>query len=88
MIEPPCTPPASTFVIRFWREWSAAAGRWRGRIEHVQSGQRAEFVGLEGILEFVRGCGVMAEDAASHVTSVMCHGDSASSDATDVAQAE
>ena len=56
------TPPASTFVLRFWREWSASGSRWRGRIEHVQSGQRAEFVELQGILEFVRAMGVMAED--------------------------
>jgi hypothetical protein len=58
-------PPASTFVIRFWREWSTATGRWRGRIEHVQSGQRADLVELEGILEFVQGFGVMAEDRIS-----------------------
>lgn len=62
MVEPSQAPPASTFVIRFWREWSAAGSRWRGRIEHVQSGQRADFVDLEGILGFVRGLGVMAED--------------------------
>jgi hypothetical protein len=52
-------------VIRFWREWSAAGSRWRGRIEHVQSGKRADFVRLESILEFVRGLGVMAQDRMS-----------------------
>jgi hypothetical protein len=62
MAEPSGVSPASTFVIRFWREWSATAGRWRGRIEHVQSGQRADFVELEGILVFVRDLWVMAED--------------------------
>lgn len=62
MAKPSGAPPASTFVIRFWCEWSAAGSRWRGRIEHVQSGQRAEFVQLQGILEFVRDLGVMAED--------------------------
>jgi hypothetical protein len=61
MAEPSGVPPVSTFVIRFWREWSATTGRWRGRIEHVQSSQRANFVELEGILEFVRGFGVMVE---------------------------
>ena len=55
-------PPASTFVLRFWCEWSASGSRWRGRIEHVQSGQRADFVELQSILEFVRDLGVMAED--------------------------
>ena len=58
-------PPASTFVIRFWCEWSVSGSRWRGRIEHVQSGQRADFVELQGILEFVRAFGVMAEDLMS-----------------------
>jgi len=55
-------PPASTFVLRFWREWSATGSRWRGRIEHVQSGERADFVALEGMMEFVRDLGVMADD--------------------------
>jgi hypothetical protein len=62
MAEPSGAPPASTFVIRFWREWSAAGSRWRGRIEHVQSGQRADFVKLESTLDFVRSLGVMAQD--------------------------
>jgi len=65
MAERSRTAPASTFVIRFWREWSATQGRWRGRIEHVQSGQRADFVGLEGISDFVRGFGIMAGDQIS-----------------------
>jgi len=55
-------PPASTFVLRFWREWSASGSRWRGRIEHVQSGQRADFVELQSFLEFMRDLGIMAED--------------------------
>lgn len=62
MAEPSRTSPASTFVIRFWREWSATTARWRGRIEHVQSGQRADFVQPEDILCFVRRFGVMAND--------------------------
>jgi hypothetical protein len=52
-------------VIRFWREWSTGKGCWRGRIEHVQSGRRADFIEIEGILEFVRALGVMAEDRIS-----------------------
>ena len=66
MIKPPEVPPTNTFVIRFWRGWSATAGRWRGRIEHVQSGQYADFVKLERIIEFMRGFGIMAEDQTSH----------------------
>jgi hypothetical protein len=62
MAEPSSAQPASTFVIRFWREWSITTPRWRGRIEHVQSGQRTDFVDLESMMEFVRGLGVMADD--------------------------
>jgi hypothetical protein len=54
-------PPVSTFVVRFWREWSAAGPRWRGRIEHVQSGQSAAFLGLDEMLDFVRSFGAMAD---------------------------
>jgi hypothetical protein len=55
-------PPTSTFVIRFWHEWSADEGRWRGRIEHVQSGQSANFIDLKAAEDFVRALGVMADD--------------------------
>lgn len=55
-------PPVSTFVVRFWQEWSAAGPRWRGRIEHVQSGESATFLGLEGMLDFIRRFGAMPDD--------------------------
>ena len=55
-------PPVSTFVVRFWHEWSAAGSRWRGRVEHVQSGESAAFLDLNGILDFVRRFGAMADD--------------------------
>jgi hypothetical protein len=64
MAEPSPVPPASTFVIRFWQEWSAAGPRWRGRIEHVQSGESAAFLDLDGMLEFVRRSGVMADNTS------------------------
>jgi hypothetical protein len=54
----------STFVVRFWQEWSAAGPRWRGRIEHVQSGESAAFLDLDGMLEFVRRSGVMADNTS------------------------
>jgi hypothetical protein len=54
--------PVSTFVVRFWRERSRGEVRWRGRIEHLQSGDNASFLDLESLLEFVRGVGVMAEN--------------------------
>ena len=62
MTELPPVPPISTFVVRFWQEWSAAGPRWRGRVEHVQSGQSATFMGLEGMLDFIRGFGAMPND--------------------------
>jgi hypothetical protein len=54
MTEPSPVPPISTFVVHFWHEWSAAGSRWRGRIEHVQSGESTAFVGLGGMLDFIR----------------------------------
>lgn len=53
--------PLSTFVLRFWREWSAAGTQWRGRIEHVQSGASATFLNLEGMVDFILGMGIMKE---------------------------
>jgi hypothetical protein len=65
MAEPTPIPSTSTFVVRFWREGPAAELRWRGRIEHVQSGQSASFLSLEDALAFVRSLGVMADLPAS-----------------------
>jgi hypothetical protein len=55
-------PPTSTFVVRFWQEWSAAGSRWRGRIEHVQSSQRMGFQDLDRMLTFIRSFGAFAGD--------------------------
>jgi hypothetical protein len=52
------TTATMTFVVRFWREWSGAEARWRGRIEHVQSGQRADFLTLDQMLRFLQQKGV------------------------------
>jgi hypothetical protein len=52
----------TTFVVRFWRETSAADVRWRGHIEHVQSGQSAAFLDLATMLHFLRRFGFEAED--------------------------
>jgi hypothetical protein len=62
MAELSSLPPISTFVVRFWREWSAAGPRWRGHIEHVQSGESAAFLDLDEMLAFVRRVGVMGGD--------------------------
>ena len=53
-MEPPPTPPIGTFVVRIWHEWSADAPCWRGRIEHLQSGESAAFLDLDGALAFIR----------------------------------
>jgi hypothetical protein len=65
MAESSSVSPTSTFVLRFWREWSATAGRWRGRIEHLQSGRRADFVDIADMLAFLQGMGVLADDRST-----------------------
>lgn len=44
------TSPMVTFVVRFWHETSAGEVRWRGCIEHVQSGRRVHFSDTDGLL--------------------------------------
>jgi hypothetical protein len=61
--EPSSVPPASTFIVRFWREWSVAGSRWRGRIEHVESGESTAFLTAGRMLEFMQGTGVMTDHA-------------------------
>ena len=51
-----------TFVVRFWRETSGGELRWRGQIEHAQSGERAAFLELDVMLSFLRRFGVEAGD--------------------------
>jgi hypothetical protein len=46
------------------REWSAAGQRWRGWVEHVQSGEDAAFLDLDDMLRFIRQCGALADDEA------------------------
>ncbi len=66
----PCTSPpsarspASTFVLRFWQERRASGLGWRGRIEHVQSGQSAAFLRWEEMLAFLERFGVMGSPQA------------------------
>jgi hypothetical protein len=54
--------PVSTFVVRFWQDWSVAGPRWRGRIEHVQSGESVAFLELDEMLDFFRRFGAMPDD--------------------------
>lgn len=52
------TTATTTFVVHFWREWTGAEPRWRGRVEHVQSGQRADFLAVEDLLSYFQRFGV------------------------------
>ncbi len=55
----PTQPTAiTTFVLRFWREWTGTETRWRGRIEHVESGQRTDFLTVDQMLAFLQQMGV------------------------------
>jgi hypothetical protein len=49
-----------TFVVRFWRESSVAGTRWRGQIDHVQSGASASFLDLCVMTEILQSFGIMA----------------------------
>lgn len=47
-------PPLNTFIVRFWQEPGASEGRWRGQVQHVQSGERTAFDDEAALLSFVR----------------------------------
>ncbi len=50
-------PPQNTFIIRFWWELPKSVpphGRsWRGRIEHLQSGEAMAFDDTTQVLAFI-----------------------------------
>ncbi|RCK72944.1 MAG: hypothetical protein ANABAC_1089 [Anaerolineae bacterium] len=50
-------PPQNTFIVRFWREWQGSDAEqfsgWRGRIEHIQSGQGINFYKHQQMLDFI-----------------------------------
>ena len=56
------TTATTTFVVRFWREWTGSGLRWRGRVEHVQSGQQASFLKVDDLLGFFERFGIGGED--------------------------
>jgi hypothetical protein len=61
MTEPLPVPALSTFVVRFWLEWSAGGPRWRGRIEHIPSGRSVAFLHGEAMWQFIRSFGVAVD---------------------------
>jgi hypothetical protein len=60
-MEPHPVSPVSTFIVRFWQEWSASGPHWRGRISHVPSGDSAVFTSLEEMNQLIIGFGAMSE---------------------------
>ena len=57
------TTTTMTFVVRFWRDWTGTTSRWRGRVEHVQSGQQASFLKIDDLLGFFERFGIGGEGA-------------------------
>lgn len=53
----PIQQPQNTFVIRFWWEWQNQEAKrmrgWRGRIEHIQSGEGLTFHDEQQLLAFI-----------------------------------
>lgn len=58
MASPTETTATIVFIVRFWREQAGVESRWRGRIEHVESGQRADFLTIDQMLAFLQRMGV------------------------------
>lgn len=54
----------ATFVLRLWRETVAARVAWRGRIEHVASGESVSFRDLGEMVHFLRRFGFELDDEA------------------------
>ena len=48
------SPLLNTFIVRFWREPGVGEDRWRGQVQHVQSGERAAFANEPALLRFLR----------------------------------
>jgi hypothetical protein len=69
-MDPRTVETTTTFVLRFRREWTGTESRWRGRIEHLQSGRHSDFLGVEGMLVFLERFGIGAgADPASRETT-------------------
>ncbi len=55
------TTATTTLVVHFWRECSGTKSRWRGRVEHVQSGRQASFLEIGNLLGFFERFGIGGE---------------------------
>lgn len=47
-------PPLNTFIVRFWRESDQLTVRWRGQIQHIQTGEQLSFAQEKPMLTFIR----------------------------------
>jgi hypothetical protein len=58
----------ATFVLRLWRETAAGDVRWRGRIEHVRSGENVSLRDLDEMFRFLRRFGfeLVVEEVSAH----------------------
>ena len=53
MPQPSGPDPNSTFIVRLRTEWAAGGQRWHGRIDHLESGERASFRTMKAMLAFI-----------------------------------
>ena len=58
--------PVSTFVLRIWHERATGRTRWRGRAEHVQSGESVALQSEQALLDFIRRFGALPAEEDAH----------------------
>ena len=62
-------PPGSNIIIiKIWRDYFPNKTRWRGKIEHHQSGKSTSFLRLDEIPGFIRSLGLMMERDTEDLT--------------------
>lgn len=52
----------STFIVRIWLERSEIHPRWRGQIQHIQSGEKAAFMNLKEMGQFIQSLVSMPDE--------------------------
>ncbi len=62
----------AVFLLRFWHQTAGGEARWRGRIEHVPSGEAIAFMDIETMLRFLQRFGIWAgnQDRACNLSEV------------------
>jgi len=72
------------FVVRFWREPAAGEMRWRGRVEHVESGARANFLSLDELAGFLDQFGFGETSRRSIAQRTMLDGEESLQEGQDI----